>query len=255
MSTIGSGSGEYCARCVGFSRVGDVDRLEAARVPGAERDVLRQRRVVRRERRPRRGSKTLHISGSFWISLNSERTTGLAASEMSMKRAQPHGQPWPAAVDRAVDLVGDVDPVGLFQSRTALCPPGPGHFDAVGVLGDEPVGVRGRVLSGEVRHVGDAKSPSSSAKYARLPSLETVIEWMPEPDPESKPWLPLNRIASAPGPSAPARCRRSGSRAGRCGEHQRAVRVLRVLPDEELVRVARVLVSSFGFAPLSPEMS
>ena len=39
----------------------------------------------------------------------------------------------------------------------------------------------------------------SSAKYARLPSLETENEWMPDPlcGGAAKPWLPWNRRTGA----------------------------------------------------------
>ena len=98
MSTLGSGSGEYCARWVGFigSEMSIACMPPECQVENAMFCVsvgLWAENEVRG-----RGSKTLHMNASFWISLNSERTTGLASLEMSMKRDHPHGQPWPAAV-------------------------------------------------------------------------------------------------------------------------------------------------------------
>jgi hypothetical protein len=46
----------------------------------------------------RGGLNDSQISGEFSSSRNSLRTTGRVSSATSMKRAQPHGQPCPAAV-------------------------------------------------------------------------------------------------------------------------------------------------------------
>src|SRR5262245_30130000 len=183
MSTIGSGSGEYSARCFGF-----IGSLMSIAWKPPECQVLNAMFWVSvglcAENEVRgRGSKTLHMNASFWISLNSERTTGLASLETSMKRAQPHGQPWPAAVAVPYTSSDTYTQFGLFQSRIALCPPGPGHF------GRSAFCVMRRYCGFGLPEVksetsATAKSPSSSAKYARVPSLETDIECRPVPDPE-----------------------------------------------------------------------
>ena len=44
------------------------------------------------------GFQPSHVDGSFSGSLYSPSTVGACGSEMSIIRAQPHGQPWPAPV-------------------------------------------------------------------------------------------------------------------------------------------------------------
>ena len=71
--------------------------------------------------------------------------------------------------------------IRLVNGSIALCAPGPGQVTLL------PVGVTWRYVFvfGSVSVKSDtsvtAKPRVSSAKYARLPSLETENEWMPEP--------------------------------------------------------------------------
>ena len=113
-------SGVNSASWYGRARVGDADRLEAARVPGAERDVRRERRIVRRVGRLRRVPRRRTSPGRSPARGTRPSPSGRRGSEMSTIRVQPHGQPWPGAGDRAVDLVGDPRPVAAPQLHRAV---------------------------------------------------------------------------------------------------------------------------------------
>src|SRR6478735_4418367 len=74
----------------------------------------------------RGGLNASQVSGWFSWRRNSLRTTGRVGSAMSTKRAQPHGQPWPAAVIVPYTS-SETYAQSLFQSLTAECAPGPAH--------------------------------------------------------------------------------------------------------------------------------
>src|ERR671919_2563960 len=74
----------------------------------------------------RGGFQSSQEAGSFSGSRYSASTVGMRGSEMSIIRAQPHGQPWPEPV--AVPYTSsETHAQSLFQSLTALWAPGPGH--------------------------------------------------------------------------------------------------------------------------------
>src|ERR687895_2915940 len=74
----------------------------------------------------RGGFQSSQLDGSFSGSRYSASTVGTRGSEMSMIRAQPHGQPWPDPV--AVPYTSsETQAQSRPQNLTALWAPGPGH--------------------------------------------------------------------------------------------------------------------------------
>src|ERR671918_1604732 len=71
----------------------------------------------------RGGFQSSHVAGSFSGSRYSASTVGTCGSEMSISRAQPHGQPWsdPVAVPYTSS---ETHAQSRSQSLIALCAPG-----------------------------------------------------------------------------------------------------------------------------------
>src|SRR5919106_6173880 len=82
------------------------------------------------------GFQSSQVAGSFSGSRYSASTVGMVGSEMSIIRAQPHGQPWPEPV--AVPYTSsETHAQSRPQSFSALWAPGPVHVGrfASGVTG------------------------------------------------------------------------------------------------------------------------
>src|SRR5829696_2421797 len=84
----------------------------------------------------RGGFQSAQVAGSFSGSRYSASTVGTSGSDMSIIRAQPHGQPWSEPVALPYTS-SETQAQSRPQSLTALCAPGPAHTgrDALSVIG------------------------------------------------------------------------------------------------------------------------
>src|SRR5687767_13480040 len=112
----------------------------------------------------RGGFQSSQVDGSFSGIRYSASTVGTRGSEMSIIRAQPHGQPWPDPV--AVPYTSsETHTQSRPQSFTALWAPGPGH------TGRASLSVIGRgcgegTPAAKSETSTTANPPVRSAKYA-----------------------------------------------------------------------------------------